>query len=278
MKPGELLSAGEQSEIFMYGADTLVKLFRKGISSRHVEREAANTIKAKAYGLHVPAIQDIIQLDGREGIVMEYIKGPTITAILRKAPHKIKLYAHKFARLQADLHCISVADFPNQRELMEKMIRGSHGRLGRDTSETILNLFQDLPDSDRLCHNDFHQENVIFSANGPVILDWQEALKGNPIADVVHAVLVQEHPVPAPILKSSSHYFQLHNKYRKLFAKFYLQEYMKLTNTSSDEIRDWLIPVATTRLFTKVSKEEKDWTEKYIRRIMTDAQFSPLFK
>lgn len=268
MTVGELIFAGDRAEIFMYGPDTLVKLFRKEISSRHVQREATNTTKAKAYGLPVPAVKDIIRLDGREGIVMEHIKGPTITNILRKAPHKIKGYAQKFARLQADLHSISVTDFPDQREFMEQTIRSSHGRLGQDISETILRLFRDLPDSDRLCHNDFHQENIIFSENGPVILDWQEALKGNPVADVVHAVLVQEHPVPAPILKTSSYYFQLHNKYRKLFAKFYLQEYMRLTNTSSDEIRDWLIPVAATRLFTKTSLEEKDWTEKYIRKQM----------
>ncbi|WP_192349038.1 phosphotransferase family protein [Algoriphagus sp. Y33] len=268
MKLGELISAGEQSEIFMYGPDTLVKLFRKEISSRHVQREATNTAAAMAYGLPVPAVKDLIRLEGREGIVMEHIKGPTITAILRKAPHKIKIYAQKFARLQADMHSIPVTDFPNQREFMEKTILSSQGRLGRDTTETILKLFRDLPDSDRLCHNDFHQENIIFSAKGPIILDWQEALRGNPIADVVHAVLVQEHPVPAPILKSSSHYFQLHNKYRKLFARFYLQEYMKLTNTSSGQIRNWLIPVSTSRLFTKVSIEEKDWTEKYIRTNM----------
>ena len=268
MKRGILISSGEQSELFMYGPDTLVKLFRKGVSSRHVYREANNTRTAMAYGLPVPALKDIIEIDGREGIVMEYIKGPTITNILRKAPHKINLYAQKFARLQADLHSISVKDFPNQREFMENTIKSSRGRLGMEITEKILQLFLILPDSDRLCHNDFHQENVIFSAKGPIILDWQEALRGNPIADVVHAILVQEHPVPAPILKNSSHYFQLHNKYRKLFAKLYQKEYMKLTNISLSQISDWLIPVSTTRLFTKVSLEEKEWTEKYIRRKM----------
>ncbi|SFU19085.1 TIGR02172 family protein [Algoriphagus locisalis] len=267
---GELISAGEQSEIYLYGPDTLVKLFRKETSSRHVQRETNNTKAAMAYGLPVPAVKDIILVDGRAGIVMEHIKGPTITNILRKAPHKIKLYAQKFARLQADLHSIPVTDFPSQREFMEKTILTSQGRLGKEITETILNLFRGLPDSDRLCHNDLHQENIIFSAKGPIILDWQEALQGNPIADVAHALLVQEHPVPAPILKSSSHYFQLHNRYRKLFAKFYLQEYMKLTNTITSQIHDWLLPVATTRLFTKVSTEEKDWTEKYIRKKLDD--------
>ena len=268
MKTGGLIASGDRAEIFMYGPDTVVKLFRKEISSRHVQREANNTMAAKAYGLPVPAVKDIIRLEGREGLVMEHIKGPTITAVLRKAPHKIKTYAQKFARLHADLHSISVTGFLNQREFMERAILSSKGRLGQDTTETIRKLFRDLPGSDRLCHNDFHQENIIFSKKGPVILDWQEALSGHPLADVVHAVLVQEHPVPAPVLKSSTYYFQLHNKYRKLFAKFYLQAYMKRTNTTSYEIRDWLVPVAATRLYTKVSMEEKDWTEKYIRKQM----------
>ncbi|MCH7410674.1 aminoglycoside phosphotransferase family protein [Belliella sp. DSM 111904] len=268
MKLGELISSTVHAEVFLYGSNSLVKLFRKDVSSHHINREVNNTILAMNHNLPVPNVKDLINIEGRDGIVMEYIKGPTITSILKNSPHKIKTYAQKFAQLQANLHSMPVRDFSNQRQFMVKSILSIKGRLGQDLTEKILTQMNKLPDADKLCHNDFHQENIIFSNKGPIILDWQEALKGNPIADVVHALLVQEHPVPAPIFKSSTVYFQLHNKYRKLFAKFYLQEYIKLTNTSLGEIRSWVLPVAATRLFTKTSPEEKDWTEKYIRQFM----------
>ncbi len=219
------------------------------------------------YGIPVPAIRDVIWEDGRQGIVMEHIKGSTITNILRRFPHKVKNYAQMFARLQADLHKVPVSGFKSQRKHMESAIRNTKGRLGQDATQTILDVFKGLSDGDRICHNDLHQENIIFAEKGPVILDWQEALRGNPLADVVHALLVQEHPVPAPIFKSSSYYFQLHNKYRKLFAKLYLQEYINITQTTQDEIHAWTLPVAATRLFTKTAVEEKDWTEHFIRSL-----------
>lgn len=269
MNKGKLVISGDRAEIFHYGKDSLIKLFRKEISTRHVEREANNTRMASECGIPVPAIIDVIQLDGRDGIVMEYIKGPTITNILRRSPHKINVYAQILAQLHADLHKVSVTGFQNQRIHMESSIQSTSGRLGENTSQTILEMLKNLPDGDKICHNDLHQENIIFSENGPVIIDWQEALCGNPIADVVQAILIQEHPVPAPILKTSTHYFHLHNKYRKLFAKLYLKEYMKLTNTMHDEVQAWLLPVAGTRLFTKTSAEEKDWTENFIRKQMS---------
>ena len=40
---------------------------------------------------------------------------------------------------------------------------------------------------DRLCHNDFHPDNIIFRTpeeGGPVIIDWERAGVGDPIADV----------------------------------------------------------------------------------------------
>ena len=40
-----------------------------------------------------------------------------------------------------------------------------------------------------LIHGDLHLDNVIFSADGPRVLDWQTASIGDPVDDVVRLVL-----------------------------------------------------------------------------------------
>lgn len=241
----------------------VIKLFHHSVSQERIQREVTNTLLAQNTGIRVPEVYDIIQQGPRTGIVMEYIQGHTITEVLSKTPHKIKYYAHKLALVHANLHKMPSTNFTNQRQFMSTAILQTRQRLG-NKANTILHHFESLPDGHAICHNDIHQENVMFTEKGPVILDWAEATIGNPTADIVHSILVQEHPVPAPIFKSSRLYYHIHNKYRRYFARLYMEEYRRIHYISAEDIDAWILPVAATRMFTKSSIEEKDWTENYI--------------
>jgi aminoglycoside phosphotransferase (APT) family kinase protein len=39
----------------------------------------------------------------------------------------------------------------------------------------------------RLCHGDLHPSNVILGSDGPMIVDWFDASRGDPIADVARS-------------------------------------------------------------------------------------------
>jgi aminoglycoside phosphotransferase (APT) family kinase protein len=43
--------------------------------------------------------------------------------------------------------------------------------------------------SPRLCHGDLHPSNVLLAADGPMIVDWFDASRGDPLADVARSVL-----------------------------------------------------------------------------------------
>ncbi|SJN54910.1 bifunctional UGMP family protein/serine/threonine protein kinase [Vibrio ruber DSM 16370] len=260
-----LLSHGKTELVLSTDARTVVKFFHPTVSRERVEREVAQTRRAKDYGIRVPDIYDVIQQGDRFGVVMEYIQGPTMTDILSKAPYRIHAYARQLARIQAEINAVDVSGFTEQSSLMRTAILQTKARLGEEGSAHIVRLFDQLPQANRLCHNDLHQENLIFTRTGPVVLDWAEATVGHPIADVVHTLLIQKHPVQAPVLQNSSLYHRLHNAYRRYFARIFLNEYLRLSGLDREAIDPWLLPVAATRLFTKIEPEEKDWTEHYIR-------------
>ncbi|MDP4086868.1 MAG: aminoglycoside phosphotransferase family protein, partial [Bacillota bacterium] len=52
---------------------------------------------------------------------------------------------------------------------------------------------------------------------------------------------------------------------RKAFASFYLNSYIKLTNTSAKSIDNWLLPVMAARLVEGVHESEKQLLLKKIR-------------
>jgi aminoglycoside phosphotransferase (APT) family kinase protein len=41
-----------------------------------------------------------------------------------------------------------------------------------------------LPDGDRLCHGDYHPANLLLGSTGPVLVDWTNASRGDPMADL----------------------------------------------------------------------------------------------
>jgi aminoglycoside phosphotransferase (APT) family kinase protein len=51
------------------------------------------------------------------------------------------------------------------------------------------------PHGEAVCHGDLHPGNVIMSPQGPVIIDWIDASRGDPLADVARSVLLLRHSV-----------------------------------------------------------------------------------
>src|SRR5262249_32610054 len=60
-----------------------------------------------------------------------------------------------------------------------------------------LAMLEALPDGDRLCHGDFHPANVLVGRNGPAVIDWTGATRGDPAADLARTrLLLQAGAVP----------------------------------------------------------------------------------
>ena len=50
--------------------------------------------------------------------------------------------------------------------------------------QALLEAIAEMPDGDRLCHGDFHPLNILGDTADPLIIDWPDARRGEPAADV----------------------------------------------------------------------------------------------
>ena len=144
----KLIAAGRASEVFDLGDGRVLRRFRAGGDSK---REALVMRHARREGYPVPGVVDAVP----DAIVMERIDGNTMLGELRQRPWTVPRHAALLARLHARLHEIAAPP--------------------------------DLPAvgaGDRLLHLDLHPENVIMSPNGPVVIDWTNARRGDPALDV----------------------------------------------------------------------------------------------
>jgi aminoglycoside phosphotransferase (APT) family kinase protein len=143
-----LIAAGRASEVFDLGDGRVLRRFKSGGDP---EREALVMRHARAHGYPVPQVLEVTA----DALVLARIEGQTMAEAASAGRQSVEDHAAVLARLHEDLHEV---DAPVGLQAV------GHG--------------------DRLLHLDLHPANVILSPDGPVVIDWTNARRGEPAFDV----------------------------------------------------------------------------------------------
>ena len=93
-----------------------------------------------------------------------------------------------------------------------------------------------MPDGNRLCHGDLHPENIIGTPEKAVIIDWLNAARGDPAADICRSYLLLFLHVPG-------------------IAEAYVDTYCGVSHISRRRVLRWLPVIAAARLAENVPLE-----------------------
>ncbi len=149
--PLKILASGRDGDIYEFAPGLVLRKTRDG---RSIANEARIMRYVAEQGFPVPHIQEV-RADGTE-IVMERIDGPIMMDAMVRPVSKVGDHLRLLADLHDQLHQIDGPDW-----------------------------LPGMPDAgDKLLHLDLHPLNVIMSPNGPVVVDWPNARRGDPMADV----------------------------------------------------------------------------------------------
>jgi aminoglycoside phosphotransferase (APT) family kinase protein len=247
-----LLARGRTAEIYAWGNGRVLKLFFDWCPESWARQEARVTRAVQAAGLPVPGVEDMIEVDGRAGIVFERVEGRSMLEEFRARPWRIFRIAVTLAELHAAMHKCEVPGLPPFSAVLEKRVRGLDG-LPDATKETVLVLLARLPEGNAVCHGDFHPDNVLLTERGPIILDWMTATEGNPLGDVARTSLILQMAGPPPGQRGGL----LLRLGARLANRIYLRRYFALAPHSREQLARWLIPVAAGRLEEKIPGERE---------------------
>ncbi|HZT67143.1 MAG TPA: phosphotransferase [Acidimicrobiales bacterium] len=150
MRPiGPKIAEGRDSEIYEHGPGRVLRLARDG-RSLVPEAEIMRYVRQLAYP--APAVHDA----GVGYLVMDRVEGPTMLAAALKRPLHLGDYGRLLAALHLQLHALEAPAW-----LPAAAVPG-----------------------DRVLHRDLHPLNVLMTADGPVVIDWANAARGDPAYDV----------------------------------------------------------------------------------------------
>ena len=155
-EPGPRVGVGRSADVYDLGHGRVLRRYHD--HAKPARREADIMTWARSHGVPVPEVFDA---DGPD-IVMERVDGPTMLADLARRPWRLLRHAAVLARLHEQVHAVPGLDW----------------------------LRAPLGEGGSLLHMDLHPENVLMSARGPVLIDWEGAARGPAEADVALCWLV----------------------------------------------------------------------------------------
>ncbi len=247
MEKGAWIGAGRTADVYAWGDERILKLYHAGFPAVAVEREFAITRLAWEAGLPVPATEEMLQVDGRLGIVFERIRGTSLLKILESRPWEIIPISHLLAEYHAKMHArLLPPDTYSQREQIERGITWASDLTEKEKQE-ICSILAHCPEENAVCHGDFHPDNILMTEHGPVIIDWMTGTRGHPLADVARTILLLQTgglPPRVPVAMRL-----VINASRLWMISVYRKRYLQVHPARQGEIDAWQLPLLAARLF-----------------------------
>ena len=191
---GEKIGEGASADVHAWAPGQVVKLFKSGVSRRFSWHEAQKTDAVFAAGAPAPEVFGTMILEGRFGIVLSRLDGPTLLELVRTSAMTREQAGAILASLCLAVHKTpSPPDVPGLRDWVGSWLRGSSGRLPTHIATAVRALTERLTPADELCHGDLHPGNVIMTAEGPRLIDWSHAVRAPAAFDLgqSHMVLAE---------------------------------------------------------------------------------------
>ena len=206
-----------------------------------VQQEGMVTNAAQAAGLPVARSYEVVEIGDKWGIVFENVDGRSLLQYVSRKPWKSLLAAHILAELHARIHnCPATVTLPSQREQIKGWINCAVEVPDTDRIQALQQLYE-LPTGTSLCHGDFHPDNILLHAQGPVIIDWITGSSGNPLADVAWTVLLLDTAILPPDTPRAHRW--LLNCLRHYVTAAYLKRYLQLRPGTQGDIEIWKRPL-----------------------------------
>jgi tRNA A-37 threonylcarbamoyl transferase component Bud32 len=233
----KLIASGAQANVYWENGKA-IKLFNKKISRDSVEYEAKLQKIAFNLNLPVPEIYDIVEIEGKYGIAMEYIKGKSIGSIVFNEINQLDKYLEISIIIQSNINNIIVNDIPSMKEILKNNISKTK-LLGINEKNKIFKLLEKINFNQNLCHGDFHLNNLLETSSGIIIIDWVNSSTGNIEADIYRTYL-------------------LYKVYNEELSEKYLEKYCEIMKIPKENILKWAPIVAAARLSEGMSIKENE--------------------
>ena len=235
------LATGGTSDVYAWQDGQVLKLFRRQLE--YHAHEITSTRAAHDAGLPVPAAVEanMIDLDGREGILFERVDGPTMSQYVNAHPDKLADCARAMAALHVQIHMQPAPQaLLTQRQMLDFALSRVNF-LEPKAKATIRRVLDVLPESHMMCHGDLHPANIIMSTQGLVAIDWSHGTGGTPLGDFAKTSM---QAMAWPCFLSERGLCETVQTRWRRFWDVYQESYRNQQPYAEEELKSWQLVMA----------------------------------
>lgn len=235
---GKLIGIGNTADVYEWGTNQIMKLFRKGYPADAVTKEFNNAKAVEESNIDKPKVYSLMEWEGRLGIIYERLQGITLLEWFMQTGDTeacAKMLAEEHKKLLNN----KINGVRKHKEILKKYLGGAN-ELSVDLKNHLMERLESLPEGDTLCHGDFHPGNIMLCQEKRKIIDWMNVCSGHPLSDIARTVyLIEMTAIPEEIEDKET--FQ---KIRSQVTDLYLNE----MDVDRNSIKEWLMIIAAARL------------------------------
>lgn len=261
----KLIGIGRTAEVYEYNNDCILKLYYN--EKEDLIKKEYNFAKyVFENNITTPEPIEIVNINNKCGIIFQKINGESLLKNILNNIFMIKILFKKMANLHYNINKIDFNDntYTYKKYLNWAIIESKH--ITNDEKDKLKDYISKLPDGNKLCHGDFHPENIICDNDKLYIIDWMTGMQGTMAADVARTEMILRN---ADIPGKASIFIKIINKIASnIVANIYLKEYCKISGLKMYDINIWKLPLYVARLHENNSKKEEEKLIKKIKILM----------
>ena len=251
---------------FTNDGDAMIKLYYEFVDKYVPIKEKRFATGAALLGIPTPLAGDLVEVDGKLGIMFERIKGKkSFARLLSEDYSKLDELAKRFALLSKKLHSTqSNKDiFPNAKEAYKKYANNFKD-ISEEERNKIINFIDNIEDKDTCLHGDFHFGNAIITENDDeLFIDMGDFSYGNPLLDLGTLYFVTHNDRD----DHSERLFHNSNAVLKEFYEHFVKYYFE--GKELEEVDELLKPYsALTVIHFASMATQKPWMAFYVREYL----------
>lgn len=258
------LAEGREAEILEWDAGSVLRLLRRVEGRAQLEQESRAMAAVRAAGVRCPEPRGVVEVEGRPGLVLERIFGVDGLEEIAKRPWRLWGAAVALGHQHALIGSAEApSELPSLRDVLRRRIERAN--VPEQARVRALGYLDGSPDGDRVCHGDFHPGNLIWSDDGPVVIDWANASRGDPVADHARTLLLLR---IGPLPPGTPLALRLAAKVaRSVLLLGYRRAYSSRLPADHSTLARWTLPVAVARVAEGIV-EEREALDRHIARLL----------
>jgi hypothetical protein len=245
------LAEGRVSNVFVSKDKHVLKLLHKTVPDWKVDDEFRRCQIIMKAGVKSPRALEIVEVEGRRGIIFEWAGERDLMNAKLGNPLNLNSGSKFMSLVHQEFLNREAPELPDIKEEALRMSRLlPEGTIRPEQFEILQRYLDQLPSGNNICHMDFHPGNIMLNNgynNGYQVIDWSEAVKGVPAADIAMTSLILSMAENSP---GTSILLQIIIPiFRKAFEKRYrahATSHMKITEES---LQNWMLVTLIFRMY-----------------------------